>query len=95
MTREEHLLARVAEECGEVAQRAMKAQEFGLQESQKGDYESNEQRLIKEFNDLYAVMQILHEDGYIGEILIKGHVEYKRERIEKYLEYAKTIGKLK
>jgi hypothetical protein len=36
MTREQHLLTILAEECGEVVQRASKAIRFGLDESQPG-----------------------------------------------------------
>jgi hypothetical protein len=45
MTREQHLLTILAEECGEVVQRASKAIRFGLDESQPGQLDDNKKRL--------------------------------------------------
>ena len=47
MTREEHLLTIVAEECNEVAQRATKALRFSLEEIEPGQEFSNRERLFK------------------------------------------------
>ena len=48
MTREEHLLTIVAEECNEVAQRATKALRFSLEEIEPGQEFSNRERLFQE-----------------------------------------------
>lgn len=67
MKRIEHLLFIIAEECAEVAQRASKAARFGLDEVQPGQDHDNMLRLWLEFNDLYAAMQMLHDEtGFNG-----------------------------
>ena len=58
MTRTDHLLTIVAEEAVEVAQRATKALRFGLTEVQEGHDANNADRLLRELNDLAAVVEI-------------------------------------
>ena len=66
MTREEHLLVKVTEECGETAQRAAKALCFGMTEAQSPDHSSNAVRLVEEYNDLVSIMEILFDIFSIG-----------------------------
>lgn len=104
MTRTEHLLTILAEECAEVAQRASKALRFGLAEVQPGQDKTNAYRIMEEMNDLIATYQMIAGpvfsptsqlfryptgvDGFQGDIL------RKQQRIEKYLKLSQECGTL-
>jgi len=95
MTREEHLLTIVAEECAEVAQRATKALRFGLTDpkgTQEGEL-SNKERLLQEYGDLMAAMRLLFPEEF-KHIPMTDYQEQKVDRIEKFLILSKEIGKL-
>jgi hypothetical protein len=67
MTREEHLLTCLAEECCEVAQRVSKALRFGLSEVQAGQPLTNCERIVDELHDLWSVAVILASEGVLPE----------------------------
>jgi NTP pyrophosphatase (non-canonical NTP hydrolase) len=95
MTRAEHLLAIVAEECAEVAQRCTKALRFGLTETQPGQPLNNAQRIGAEYGDLVAAMILLareNQDVTCGDI--EKLLEQKRQKIEHYLKYSAKLGRL-
>lgn len=93
MKRIEHILFIIAEECAEVAQRASKAARFTLEEVQPGQDLPNIERLWQEFNDLYAMMQMLHEEtGYNG--LSLKQREAKIAKVEHFLKYSAERGTL-
>jgi hypothetical protein len=62
MTREQHLLIKLSEECAEVAHRVSKALRFGLDEIQPGQDLDNGERLWQEIHDLIAVIEMLGEE---------------------------------
>lgn len=101
MTRTEHLLFILAEECAEVAQRASKAARFGLAEVQPGQAKTNARRIADEMNDLIAVYQMLAgpvvsptmplfaygtPKAYMADIL------EKQAKVEKFLKYSEECG---
>lgn len=94
MTRVQLLLGKVAEECNEVAQRALKAQQFGLNEVQEGQTLNNLERLKKEFSDLLVVSRMLEFDidgdftGYPSDIV---ELE-KMQRVEDYIKLSQKLG---
>ena len=94
MNRLSHLLTITAEESVEIAQRATKSLRFGIDDVQEGHTRNNAERLIGEFNDLYASMEMLKEDGAIGEFVHRDMIEAKKLRVEQYLEYSKRRGLL-
>lgn len=95
MTRKEHLLTILQEECNEVGQRASKMLRFGVTEIQPGQTLSNSERLIFEFNDLIAVMQLLRREGVLPSKLVRDeYVEAKKKKIEHFLQYSKEQGTL-
>lgn len=59
MTHLQHLLGKVAEECMELGQRALKAQQFTLEEIQTGQDLDNLERLRLEARDLQAQLKEL------------------------------------
>ena len=94
MTREEHLLIILAEECNEVAQRAAKALRFGLKDpdgSEPGQPYTNKDRLILEINDLSAVIEMVFGKQEIISQMLK---DDKKKKVEKYLELSKKLGTL-
>jgi hypothetical protein len=96
MTRNEMLLATVAEECAEVAQRATKAIRFGLDEIQEGQGLTNAERIMVEFADLFAVMTRLQDADLIPrfDAHFYAMVGKKTQKIEQYLGYSQQCGTL-
>jgi hypothetical protein len=92
MTKNELLLTILAEECVETAQRATKSIRFGIDEIQKNQELNNSERLIYEFNDIYAVMEMLLEEGVISTIIDRDAIEKKKQKILKYMEYSRSLG---
>lgn len=89
MTRTQYLLSKVAEECVEVAQRAIKAQLFGLREVQEGQDKDNARRLVDEFSDLVAVVDMLWESLPPQ---VPGSISAKKMKVEKFMAYSRTLG---
>lgn len=87
LTREDHLLLRLAEECNEVAQRASKSILFTSEDAQPGQELDNKERLSMEIDDLLGVLEMLGQEGFIrvpdGEAIIA-----KAEKVERYIEYS-------
>lgn len=94
MNKTEHLLTILAEECVETAQRATKAMRFKLDETQEGHHMTNAQRLVYEFNDIMAVMEELKEHGLIENIIDREMIDYKKQKMRKYLAYSESLGTL-
>jgi len=59
MNRNEHLLVILAEECAEIAKETSKAIRFGMDEVMPGQALNNRQRILRELNDLWAVVEML------------------------------------
>lgn len=100
MTRLEHLLTIVAEECAEVAERASKANRFGLDEIQDDEAQgthdnplgwTNRERLHREFCDLVAVLYLI--DPHIA-LVTQAHIDAKVTKVYQYLAYARHCGTL-
>ena len=94
MTRKEHLLTILAEECNETAQRASKALRFTLDEVQPSQSLTNAERIVYEFNDILAVMEMLKEEGYIKNVVDNDAIAKKKIKINKFINYSNNIGTL-
>lgn len=92
MTRTENLLTILSEECVETAQRVSKAIRFTLEEIQPGQDLTNAQRIVYEFNDIVAAMEILQEEGVFEKVIDREAIEKKKLKIEKYMAYSKEVG---
>lgn len=91
MTRTEHLLFILAEECAEVTQVASKAARFGMKDGYPDQDETNAQRLAYEMADLIAVYQMLVN----GRVKTDGTlIEAKKAKVEKFLRYSAECGTL-
>lgn len=95
MTKTEHLLTILAEECAEVSQRATKALRFSLQEVQVVQTLTNAERIIQEYADLCAAVEMPCADGAlnIGDDFA-AMVDGKKERVRLYLDYSNLCGTL-
>ena len=94
MNRVDHLLVIVAEESAEVTQEASKCLRFGVDEVYAEIGISNSERLIHEFNDLYAVLLMLNKEGAIGNIVRPHLMREKREKVNKMIKYSENIGRV-
>lgn len=96
MTREEHLLVILAEECGEVIKEVAKALRFGLDDHKPGEKETNRENIELELNDMLGVVNMLVSGGSLN-MNIKSNLyqEAKQRKVEKYLLYSENVGKLK
>lgn len=97
MNRTEHLLAIVAEECAEVAQRCSKALRFGLTEIEPGQELTNAARIYQEYADLRAAVEVLHADCSLmpdGLPSLGSMMDAKHRKIAKFLEYSAKQGTL-
>lgn len=89
MTREEHLLVILLEECSEVTKEASKAIRFGMHEVMPGQPLTNRDRILRELQDLYAVVEMLGLQG-----VDRAAIELKKAKVEKFMRYAKECGTL-
>jgi len=97
MTRQELLLTILAEECVETAQRCSKAIRFTPEEvepNQSITQLSNAERIVYEFNDIVAVMQMLQEEGVLPKVFNQQAIDLKKEKVEKWLLYSRKRGAL-
>ena len=93
MNKIEHLLACLVEECAEVQQEAGKALRFGLNDKWK-DKPTPAEGIAYEFCDLFAVYELLQAEGVIPKLDMSLLMQRKKERVHKYMEYAKAKGSL-
>lgn len=97
MDRSQFLLLKLAEECSEVAQRALKQIQFGKLEIQKDQPLSNAERLKQELLDLRSMTRLLQRAGEIPEITVEEETNAliaKRNKLQKYLELSRSLGQL-
>lgn len=101
MNEVEHLLCVTQEECNEIieaacrlAQRASKALRFGLEEVQPGQEATNAQRVVIEFYDLTATIEVLIEQGKLPRMNLHELLAVKRRKIEQFLAYSRQRGTL-
>jgi len=93
MTRQDHLLIILAEECAEVAQRASKALRFGISETQPGQPFTNADRLTQEMGDLVGVYLIMVNEGIVRYLSDMGII-YKKEKVKRFIGYSTRLGTL-
>lgn len=95
MNKEQFLLTKLAEECNEVAQMALKTQQFGMDEVYID--KSNKERLHDELTDLMAIIQMLNVEfnfNYYHNDSVQLKLEDKIKKVNKYLQYSVDLGKV-
>lgn len=93
MTRTEHLLQIFSEENIEVAHRISKALRFTTEEIQPGQNLTNGDRILEEFYDAVAVLEMLQKEGKLpvwSDERVRLHKEAKVLRVEKFLILSRT-----
>ena len=97
MTRREHLLVCLSEECAEVIKEVDKILRFGLKDkpfAEGGvDHEPNDIRLENELNDVMAVVDMLKNEG-VDIWFSSEKAQAKKEKVEHYMKYAHSKGLL-
>lgn len=96
MSREDRLLVILAEEAAEVAQEASKCLRFGPDEIYPPIGMSNAMRVMVEYHDLMALVEMLQQEGVLPIIGVgqeREWVEAKRKAVEKHLTYSRECGR--
>lgn len=100
MTKEQYLLICLAEECGELAQRATKALRFGLDETREGHEHNNTMKLLMELADVHVILGKL--DNVLSDNLTKesatilyNYTIDKKTRFDKYFQLSVDRGIVK
>jgi len=97
MTNAQYLLGKLAEEASELAQIAIKAQQFGLGETQCGqgdDFPTNAKRIEAEFNDVLGVIDMLNEEAFAGIDEDPAKIQTKKMKVAKWRKYAAELGQV-
>lgn len=94
MDREQFLLTKLAEECSEVAQMALKTQQFGMNECKPGQKQTNKERLHGELHDLNAIVQMLNQECNFEFKPSKEAIDKKIDRVDLFYGYSHTLGKV-
>lgn len=91
MTRYQYLLTKLAEECCEVAQIALKTQQFGANEVLTGQPLTNQQRVHRELHDIMASIAMLNEVGFDYRP-DDAAIARKQSAVEYYLDKSRALG---
>jgi hypothetical protein len=97
MNKTEHLLTCLIEECAEIQKSAAKALRFGLDNNAPNSDSTNADDISTEIYDLIAVIEMLKEENIIPSINTKESkslINMKKEKVKKYMNYAKERGTL-
>jgi len=87
------LLTKLAEECVEVAQCALKQQQFGRDEKEPGQEKTNGERLFGEIIDLITVIGLLDKIKEFPVLpMIDEMSAAKIIKIQKYKQYSQKLG---
>ena len=96
MNKTEHLLTCLIEECAEIQKAAAKALRFGLDDHAPGGVTvTNSESIAGECTDLLAIMEMLESEGIIPPFKTPQAIQMKKDKVTKYMGYAKERGTLK
>lgn len=88
----QYYLAKLAEEGAEVAQIALKTQQFGPHEAMPGQPLNNFQHCHLELDDLWAMVEELNARYDFGYVPDRDRIEAKKAKVLKYLNYSQHLG---
>ena len=91
MSKQQHLLLKLSEECNEVAQIASKCMQFGFEDGEPNQPFNNAERLNQELNDLMAQIEMLGEVGFYFD-KDRDAMEAKRVKVRKFYKYSQSLG---
>lgn len=90
----QYYLTKLAEECSEVAQIALKTQQFGPTEIMPGQPLTNFERCHAELDDLMAIVEELNDKYGFAYKPNRGKIEAKKTKVKKYLGLSIDLGKV-
>lgn len=91
----EHLLTCLAEECAEIQKAVTKSLRFGLDDRKPQGLTTNLEDIAIELTDMLAVVELLNEiEPGIRPIIERHVVEAKKDKVRRFMEYAKDRGTL-
>ena len=88
----QYYLTKLAEEGSEVAQIALKTQQFGPGEVMPGQPLSNFERCHLELDDLHAVVEELNEKFGFGYAQNRERIAAKKVKVRRYLGFSIHLG---
>ena len=95
MTKTEHLLTCLMEECAEIQKAAAKALRFGLDDHHPDTPGvTNADEIAREYIDLLAIIEMLREESIIPMLASPQMVQAKKDKVLKYMAYARARGVL-
>lgn len=94
MTLSQFLLNKIAEECNELAQIALKTAQFGLYETNPLEPEEGDNitRMQKEFNDLVSCIGLFNLHAATTISRDDNLCQAKADKVVKYLQYSQSLG---
>jgi len=92
MTKEQYYFTKLAEECSEVAQIALKTQQFGMLEKRQGQDLTNAERCHEELNDILAIVEVLNDAFGFGFTRNEGAIAAKKAKVLRYMKYSMDLG---
>lgn len=92
MNQLQYLLTKLAEEGSEVAQIALKTQQFGPEEVMPGQPLNNFQRCHQELDDLWAMVEMLNDQYQFDYTPNRDRIEAKKAKVRKYRGYSIHLG---
>jgi len=92
MNREQFLLTKLAEEASEVAQMALKTQQFGLDEKKDDEGPTNRERLNGEISDFQSIVAMLNTECNLNYTIDLEKMGQKFDRVNKYYNYSASLG---
>lgn len=97
MNRREQLITIAAEECAEVAQRLSKVNRFGWGQRQTPQHPTNVDRVMAEFYDLVAVLEMAGfpiREELANHVYANDLIDRKKEKVEAHLVESAALGTL-
>lgn len=92
MNRFQFLLNKLAEECNEVGQIALKTAQFGADEVKPGQAYTNMERVHLELNDIKVIVEMLNQEFDFQYRADPVAVAAKINKVNKYWTYSKSLG---
>lgn len=97
MNVQEHLLAKLSEECVEVSKEIHKALSFGLEDTDPTipGAATQRERIIEELNDVFAVIELLIDHGHLPKVFSdRSAIDRKKIKVGTFMAYAREKGAL-
>lgn len=92
MKYDQFLLTKLAEEASEIAQIALKTQQFGFDEKHPDLAFTNKERIKQELNDIMAIIEVMNDKLDFGYVKDTEAIAQKKVKLDKYLRYSIGLG---